>query len=61
MSKYFNILELCHSDTADMNHIDNTPSEEIKEHLGKGVFTPNFEQEWVRFFGSADDEILCRK
>ena len=35
--------------------------QEIKEHLGKGVFTPNFEQEWVRFFGSADDEILCRK
>lgn len=33
MSKYFNILELCHSNTADLNHIDNTPNDEIKEHL----------------------------
>lgn len=33
MSKYFNLLELCHSNTADINHIDNTPNEEIKEHL----------------------------
>ena len=28
MSKYFNLLELCHSNTADINHIDNTPNEE---------------------------------
>ena len=47
MSKYFNILELCHSDTADMNHIDNTPSEEIKEHLEELMeFLDGLRQEW---------------
>ncbi|MGM9699634.1 MAG: NUDIX domain-containing protein [Prevotella sp.] len=25
--------------------------EEIKENMGKGIFTPNFEQEYLRFFG----------
>lgn len=24
--------------------------EEIQEHIGKGIFTPNFEQEFIRFF-----------
>lgn len=33
MSKYFNILELCHSNTANLNHIDNTPNDDIKQHL----------------------------
>lgn len=47
MSKYFNILELCHSDTADMNHIDNTPSEEIKEHLEELMeFLDGLRKEW---------------
>ena len=31
--KYFTIEELCQSETADRLKIDNTPSEEIKEHL----------------------------
>lgn len=47
MSKYFNMLELCHSDTADMNHIDNTPSEEIKEHLEELMeFLDGLRKEW---------------
>lgn len=47
MSKYFNILELCHSDTADENHIDNTPSEEIKEHLEELMeFLDGLRKEW---------------
>lgn len=25
--------------------------DEIKENMGKGIFTPNFEQEYMRFFG----------
>lgn len=34
MSKsYFTIEELCYSDTAEREHIDNTPSEEIKKRL----------------------------
>lgn len=34
MSKsYFTIEELCKSDTAEREHIDNTPSEEIKKRL----------------------------
>ena len=31
--KYFTIKELCQSETADKLKIDNTPTEEIKEHL----------------------------
>ena len=31
--KYFTIEELCQSETADKLKIDNTPTEEIKEHL----------------------------
>ena len=31
--KYFSIEELCKSDTAKSLHINNTPSEEIKENL----------------------------
>ena len=31
--KYFTIEELCQSETADKLNIDNTPTEEIKEHL----------------------------
>ena len=47
MSKYFNILELCHSDTADMNHIDNTPSDEIREHLEELMeFLDGLRKEW---------------
>lgn len=47
MSKYFNMLELCHSDTADENHIDNTPSEEIKEHLEELMeFLDGLRKEW---------------
>lgn len=47
MSKYFNMLELCHSDTADMNHIDNTPSEEIREHLEELMeFLDGLRKEW---------------
>ena len=47
MSEYFNMLELCHSDTADMNHIDNTPSEEIKEHLEELMeFLDGLRKEW---------------
>lgn len=33
MNSYFTIDELCQSDTADRLGIDNSPSEEIKEHL----------------------------
>lgn len=33
MGKYFDIKELCHSDTANARGIDNTPTEEIKENL----------------------------
>lgn len=41
------MLELCHSDTADMNHIDNTPSEEIKEHLEELMeFLDELRKEW---------------
>lgn len=28
---------------------------EIRSRLGAGFFTPNFEQEWLRFFGSGTD------
>ena len=31
--KYFTIEELCYSETAEKLKIDNTPTEEIKEHL----------------------------
>lgn len=31
--KYFTIQELCHSDTAIELGIDNTPNQEVKEHL----------------------------
>ena len=31
--KYFSIKELCHSDTAIELGIDNTPNQEVKEHL----------------------------
>ena len=41
------MLELCHSDTADMNHIDNTPSDEIKEHLEELMeFLDGLRKEW---------------
>ena len=41
------MLELCHSDTADENHIDNTPSEEIKEHLEELMeFLDGLRKEW---------------
>lgn len=41
------MLELCHSDTADMNHIDNTPSEEIREHLEELMeFLDGLRKEW---------------
>lgn len=33
MGKYFDINELCHSDTAIAEGIDNTPSEEVKKNL----------------------------
>lgn len=33
MARYFNILELTHSDKADILHIDNTPSDTNREHL----------------------------
>ena len=33
MGKYFDINELCHSDTAKAEGIDNTPSEEVKKNL----------------------------
>ena len=33
MSKYFSIEELCKSDTANIQGIDNTPTDEIKENL----------------------------
>ena len=33
MKNYFTIEELCYSDTAEREHIDNTPSEEIKKRL----------------------------
>lgn len=33
MGKYFDIKELCHSDTANARGIDNTPTEEVKENL----------------------------
>lgn len=29
-------------------------AQEIRENMGKGVFTPNFEQEYQRFFGCKD-------
>jgi isopentenyldiphosphate isomerase len=31
---------------------------EIKENLGKGIFTPNFENEFRRIFISSDDKII---
>ena len=41
------MLELCHSDTADMNHIDNTPSDEIREHLEELMeFLDGLRKEW---------------
>lgn len=33
MGKYFSLDELCHSDTAKAEGIDNTPSEEVKKNL----------------------------
>lgn len=33
MKSYFTIEELCKSNTAEREHIDNTPSEEIKKRL----------------------------
>lgn len=33
MAKYFNMLEMIHSDTADRLHIDNRPSKEIESHI----------------------------
>lgn len=35
--QYFTLEELCHSDTAIANHIDNTPSLEIKQRLEKVI------------------------
>lgn len=35
MARYFNMLELCHSDTADRLHIDNRPSKEIEANLNE--------------------------
>ena len=32
-SSYFTVEELCQSETADRLGIDNSPSDEIKEHL----------------------------
>ena len=41
------MLELCHSDTADENHIDNTPSDEIREHLEELMeFLDGLRKEW---------------
>lgn len=31
-------------------------ADEIKERIGTGCFTPNFEQEWTRLFGAAETE-----
>lgn len=33
MGKYFDLKELCHSDTANARGIDNTPTEKAKENL----------------------------
>ena len=33
MGKHFSLDELCHSDTAKAEGIDNTPSEEVKKNL----------------------------
>lgn len=33
MAKYFNLKELTYSSTAKKHNIDNTPTEEIKEHI----------------------------
>lgn len=33
MGKYFDIKELCHSDTASARGIDNTPTDDVKENL----------------------------
>lgn len=33
MAKFFNLKEMLYSYTAYKNNIDNTPTEEIKEHL----------------------------
>ena len=33
MGKYFDIKELCHSDTANARGIDNTPTDDVKENL----------------------------
>lgn len=33
MGKYFDIKELCHSDTANAKGIDNTPTEDVKANL----------------------------
>lgn len=35
MKSYFTIQELCYSDTAKQRRIDNTPPDNIKEHLKK--------------------------
>lgn len=35
MKSYFTIEELCYSDTAKQQGIDNTPPDNIKEHLKK--------------------------
>lgn len=33
MGKYFTIKELCHSETAEANGIDNTPTPEVEKNL----------------------------
>ena len=35
MKSYFTIEELCKSTTATQLHIDNTPSQQVKENLSK--------------------------
>ena len=48
--KYFTIEELCYSDTAKKHKIDNTPNEEIIEHLTE--FTENVLDKLREVWGS---------
>lgn len=46
-SKYFTMWEMTYSHKADLNKIDNTPSEEIKENLMELMeFLDDFRETW---------------
>ncbi len=40
-----------HPSATELNGGRFFPQEEIRQNIGKGFFTPNFEKEWLRLFG----------